>query len=248
MNELIYKRYVFDVEEMFVLAGQYKMKNLFLPQDFVLEEISEEKEVEVINNLMRKKYLFYKENTFYLDNALHDIFNSFVNAKKRVVLYSQSDNVKCFYILDEYIAVMEFVLYSINKVKVYELSVNDIYEFLLAEADLQPEAKDTYTSKVEFDVHIDIPEIEEDFFKEDELYQSFMNSFLDELDFRANLQETFDVIGVESVMEMYESSSVKKMQRAVIAHKFGEYCLVLLDENEKKMQPVNRETILELFE
>lgn len=248
MNELIYKRYVFDVDEIFLLAGQYRITNLFLPQQVDLDTMDEQKEIEIVNNLTRKKFLRYENDGFCLDSGLKDIFIGFETAKKRIILYSHNDNIKCFYVKDKYISVMEYVLYSINKVKVYEIAVNDIYEFLRAEADLPVKQAEEYVSKVEFETDFEFPESFESAYTDDDMHREYLDKFVDEVAFDTPIPELFETNGVESVMDIYERDNIQKRERIVFGHKFTEDCMVLCtDQDEKSLKAVNRENILEVF-
>lgn len=247
MNELIYKRYVFDVEEIFLLAGQYKINNLFLPQQIDLEAMDEQKEIEIVNNLTRKGFLHYENDGFCLNRELKDIFIGFEKANKRIILYSNNDNIKCFYVTDKYISVMEYVLYSINKVKIYELSVNDVYEFLLAEADLRHTQTEKYVSKVEFETDFDLPDSLENIYIEDDMHTEYFKDFLNKFDFETPMTEMFNINGVESVMDIYEKNKIQKISRVVFVHKFSEDLMVFTEKNEKTLKKINDKNILEVF-
>ena len=247
MNELIYKRYVFDVDEIFLLAGQYNTKNLFLPEQVDIDAMDEQEEIEIINNLTRKKFLRYENDGFCLDSVLKDIFIGFKKAKKRIILYSNNDNIKCFYVTEKYISVMEYVLYSINKVKIYEIAVSDIYDFLRAEADLSIKQAEKYVSKVEFETDFEFPE-SFDCTYADDIPREYLNEFMEKVTFDMAIPELFNANGVEATMDIYEKDSVQKVKRMVIAHKFARDFLVCIENNDKVVQSVDRESILKVFE
>ena len=248
MNELIYKRYVFDVDEIFLLAGQYNINNLFLPEQVDMDAMDEQKEIEIVNNLVRKRFLRYENDGFCLDSGLKDIFIGFESAKKRIILYSHNDNIKCFYVTDKYISVMEYVLYSINKVKVYEIAVSDIYEFLRAEADLPVKKAEKYVSKVEFETDFEFPESFESAYVDDDMPREYLNEFMEEVAFDMTIPELFNINGVEAAMDIYEKDNIQKLKRVVVAHKFAQDFIVCIDDNDKMIQSVDRESILAVFE